>query len=547
MEEEEQGHEGGRITSREDTPYMIWNTQEPTNASNGTGRNIKGQSLYLEHDEIDFLESGSCSYTELLHGGSFSYTELLHAQMYQSMTNIMECDRTDLDNKFNTPEAGEYIHSEQNESPTNQAGAENPWNISLFDSMELDKVNDEQNYQQPSTFAREEQQFPSEESEGTAASEKQKGTHNSRQGQEEEFLNEVDIHNFLGNEEASAKEGNLRNVDSVTKPAVGMRFKSKQEGQEFFNFYSHVAGFCVTTVAVKRTSSKKRNNEITQITMKCNKHGKTKEVEAESVVPIRKSIVIAKTNCKVVLVLSKKEGTWEVTRVNLDHNHELTPNSRFFTSHKYMSNEEKCLTRTLKRTNLETRRIVAVLAYLRGGLALLPYTKKHVTNYAGTINREVTNTDMMEVVRMFNKKEVESPGFYYSFELDEENKVRSIFWADAKSRLMYDICGDCISFDTTFLTNKYSLPFAPFVGVSPHGNTYLFACAFIVNEKASTFTWLFNQFLTAMGGKHPISIITNQDKAMNAAIRNVFTKAIHRVCLFHIQKKAEERVALFPG
>ncbi|XP_044965847.1 uncharacterized protein LOC123426131 [Hordeum vulgare subsp. vulgare] len=240
--------------------------------------------------------------------------------MYQSMTNIMECDRTDLDNKFNTPEAGEYIHSEQNESPTNQAGAENPWNISLFDSMELDKVNDEQNYQQPSTFAREEQQFPSEESEGTAASEKQKGTHNSRQGQEEEFLNEVDIHNFLGNEEASAKEGNLRNVDSVTKPAVGMRFKSKQEGQEFFNFYSHVAGFCVTTVAVKRTSSKKRNNEITQITMKCNKHGKTKEVEAESVVPIRKSIVIAKTNCKVVLVLSKKEGTWERKLVYVSSN-----------------------------------------------------------------------------------------------------------------------------------------------------------------------------------------------------------------------------------
>ncbi|KAE8776646.1 hypothetical protein D1007_50627 [Hordeum vulgare] len=240
-------------------------------------------------------------HAELLHGGSFSYTELLHAQMYQSMTNSMECDRTDLDNKFNTLEAGEDIHSEQNESPANRAGAENPWNISLFDSMELDKVNDEQNYQQPSTFAREEQQLPSKESEDTPASEKQNGTHNSRQGQEEEFLNEDDIQNFLENEEASDKEGNLRNVDSVTKPAVGMRFKSKQEGQEFFNFYSHVAGFSITTVAVKRTSSKKRNNEITQITMKCNKHGKTKEVEAESVVPIRKSTIIAKTNCKLVL------------------------------------------------------------------------------------------------------------------------------------------------------------------------------------------------------------------------------------------------------
>ncbi|KAE8767200.1 hypothetical protein D1007_61475 [Hordeum vulgare] len=158
MEEEQQGHEGGRIISREDTPCMIWNTQ-----------------------------SGSCSYTELLHGASFSYTELLHAQMYQSMTNSMECDRIDLDNKFNTPEAGDDIHSEQNESPTNRAGAKNPWNIShLHLAVDISKiVNDEQNYQQPSTFAREEQQFPNEESEGTTTSEKQKDTHNSGQGQEE--------------------------------------------------------------------------------------------------------------------------------------------------------------------------------------------------------------------------------------------------------------------------------------------------------------------------------------------------------------------------
>uniref|UniRef100_A0A453L0M1 Uncharacterized protein n=1 Tax=Aegilops tauschii subsp. strangulata TaxID=200361 RepID=A0A453L0M1_AEGTS len=100
--------------------------------------------------------------------------------------------------------------------------------------------------------------------------------------------------------------------------------------------------------------------------------------------------------------------------------------------------------------------------------------KKHVTNYAATINRDITNSDMMEVVQMFNKKQTENPGFCYSFELDGENKVRSLFWADVRSRMMYDVCGDCISFDTTFLTNTYNLPFAPLVGISPHGNTYLF-------------------------------------------------------------------------
>lgn len=175
-------------------------------------------------------------------------------------------------------------------------------------------------------------------------------------------------------------------------------------------------------------------------------------------------------------------------------------------------------------------------------MAHLPYTKKHVTNYAATINRDIANSDMMEVVQMFNKKQAKNPGFCYSFELDGDNKVRSLFWTDVRSRMMYDICGDCISFDTTFLTNRYNLLFAPFVGISPHGNTYLFACAFIINETKETFAWLFEQFLMAMGGKHPTSIITDQDKAMQAAIEKVFPNATHRSCLFHIKKKVEEKV-----
>ena len=181
----------------------------------------------------------------------------------------------------------------------------------------------------------------------------------------------------------------------------------------------------MATVAISRTTSRKSNNEVKRITMKYNKWGKTNEIEKDCIVPMRKSTVIAKTDCKVVMVISEKGGMWEITRQELEHNHELTPNSRFFRSHKYMSDEEKCLIRVLKHTNLETRRIVAVLAYLRGGMAQLHYTKKQVTNYAATVNRDIANSDMMEVVQMFNKKQTENSGFCYSFELDGENKVRS--------------------------------------------------------------------------------------------------------------------------
>ena len=48
--------------------------------------------------------------------------------------------------------------------------------------------------------------------------------------------------------------------------------------------------------------------------MKCNKWGKTKEIDKECIVPMRKTTVIAKTDCKVVMVISGKGGIWEITR-----------------------------------------------------------------------------------------------------------------------------------------------------------------------------------------------------------------------------------------
>ncbi|KAL6660688.1 hypothetical protein ACP70R_001723 [Stipagrostis hirtigluma subsp. patula] len=44
-----------------------------------------------------------------------------------------------------------------------------------------------------------------------------------------------------------------------------------------------------------------------------------------------------------------------------------------------------------------------------------------------------------------------------------------------------------------------------------------------------------------MGGKSPISIITDQDAAMRAAIKREFPDAVHRNCLFHIMTKAEQK------
>ncbi|KAK7290512.1 hypothetical protein RIF29_04986 [Crotalaria pallida] len=50
-------------------------------------------------------------------------------------------------------------------------------------------------------------------------------------------------------------------------------------------------------------------------------------------------------------------------------------------------------------------------------------------------------------------------------------------------------------------------------------------------------------FLIAMGGKKPISIITDQDIAMGAAIKKVFPDTRHRLCLWHIRSKFPIKLA----
>ena len=61
--------------------------------------------------------------------------------------------------------------------------------------------------------------------------------------------------------------------------------------------------------------------------------------------------------------------------------------------------------------------------------------------------------------------------------------------------------------------------------------------AFLHDETATTFKWVFETFLEAMGGNHPKTIITDQDKAMKAAIEEVLPNTRHRNCLFHIKTK----------
>ncbi|XP_074303076.1 protein FAR1-RELATED SEQUENCE 5-like [Silene latifolia] len=85
----------------------------------------------------------------------------------------------------------------------------------------------------------------------------------------------------------------------------------------------------------------------------------------------------------------------------------------------------------------------------------------------------------------------------------------------------------------------YNLICGAFVGINNHWSNVMFGCAFLSDEQEESFRWLFNVFNEAMGDDvRPVSIFTDQDKAMTNAVEAIYPESRHRLCQWHIQQNA---------
>jgi zinc finger SWIM domain-containing protein 3 len=76
----------------------------------------------------------------------------------------------------------------------------------------------------------------------------------------------------------------------------------------------------------------------------------------------------------------------------------------------------------------------------------------------------------------------------------------------------------------------------PFVGLNHHRSTVIFGCGIISHETSEAYEWMLQNFSKAMANKHPISVITDGDLAMQRAIKVVWSDTVHKLCVWHIQE-----------
>ncbi|WVZ50704.1 LOW QUALITY PROTEIN: hypothetical protein U9M48_001936 [Paspalum notatum var. saurae] len=290
-------------------------------------------------------------------------------------------------------------------------------------------------------------------------------------------------------------------VGSIIVPEVGMSFNQRMKPMR-----------CTTHMLVRLGSVLGRAiKSATQMTIIYRKNisseGYTTNTESS------KDTARSGCNARVQFRVSR-EGVWTMQKVVLDHNHYLaSPNkSHKLRSQRHVIEADRMLIGQIREAGMKPAQVYEFMKQFYGGADKVPFSRMDCNN---------------EIGLQLDKK---------------DGRIANFFWTDGQSIMDYACFGDAVSFDTIFQTNKFEMPFAPLLVTNHHKQTVIFGAALIFNETIESFVWLFETFLTAMSGKHPSTIFTDQDAAMAGAVAYVFPNTSHRLCIWHIYLNAAKHL-----
>ncbi|WOK97044.1 protein FAR1-RELATED SEQUENCE 5-like [Canna indica] len=314
------------------------------------------------------------------------------------------------------------------------------------------------------------------------------------------------VNNSIDNQLLVVADGDLKNHT----PCLGMEFESDASARAFYNSYALRLGFGIR-VARSRCERRKGVEVLVMKRFVCLKEGHHKKKITENSSKKKRKRLSIRDGCPAMMeVVRRRPEKWVVTKLVLEHTHIVVSPERV---------------REIQLSRLSGK------------------DREH-QDYLKEMRRRVFGEgDAQILIEYFKRMQAENSGFFYAMQVDNRNCITNVLWADTKARMSYGYFGDAVTFDTTYRQNKNMMPFAAFTGLNHHGQTIVFGCALVIDKTESSFAWLFETWLTAMNGRPPLTITTDQGKAMEAAVAKVFPDTRHRLCRWRILSRCKKKLS----
>ncbi|KAH6780611.1 hypothetical protein C2S52_011848 [Perilla frutescens var. hirtella] len=167
-----------------------------------------------------------------------------------------------------------------------------------------------------------------------------------------------------------------------------------------------------------------------------------------------------------------------------------------------------------------------------GGYSNIGCTAVDFKNFSRDLKAYTMGVDAQMMLDKMSKRHELCSAFTFDYEVNKDDQLRCVFWADPISRRNFSLFGDVVPFDATYRTNRYSMIFAPFTGKDNHGKLVTFGAALISGEDAESYSWVLQKFKDCMGAS-PSPIITDQDLGLKVAVRQTIVGSSH--CMIFVK------------
>ncbi|CAL5406650.1 unnamed protein product [Camellia sinensis] len=321
------------------------------------------------------------------------------------------------------------------------------------------------------------------------------------------------------------------------KPRVRMTFDIEQEAYDFYNTYGGRLGFSIRRGYV----NKSKEGQITSRQFVCNKEGFRVVDKRDPLTKNPKQEVRTGYQARLVIKWDRNMQKFFVSDFVEQHNHIFVPTecTHMLPSQRKISASQATEIDLAEKSGIRLNAAFELMGNEVGGRESLGFTKLDQKNYLRTKRQNsLAYGEADSILQYFRDKSLGNPSFFYSVQLDNEEQITNIFWADAQMIMDYGQFGDVVTFDTTYKLNSAHRPFASFVRFNHHRETVIFGTALMYDETADSFVWIFRRFLEAMSSKAPKTIFMNQDAAMAKAIPIVMPNTTHRLCTWHLMQNA---------
>lgn len=327
--------------------------------------------------------------------------------------------------------------------------------------------------------------------------------------------------------------------NSVTDgvPKLGMGFDSEDHAYEFYKAYAGLVGFSVRKDYLNRS---KIDGVVASRRFTCFREGFRHKDKWDS--NVKKPRKDTRIGCLAQLVIARQpDGKYRATHFEENHNHELVPASRVG---MLRSQRRSAFVQSVESSDQvdsliqpkSVSKLICALSQDRKHLTFNPIDYR--SNLSSKRMRDMKEGEAEVILQYFQSKQLKDPSFFYAVQLDAEEQMTNVFWADAKMLVDYGDFGDVVCFDTTYTLDKDCRPFARFIGVNHHKQMVIFAAALLYDKTIESFKWLFRTFVDGMSGKKPQTILTDQDGVMAEAVSLELSDTLHRLCARHVYYKA---------